>query len=119
MFEIMYTTDTAVADMEVVIRTSTDNWADRAGEYTDGSWQFILDERDYAGGFEFKFVILPDRWMNGANLTVGAPTAGSVLAYTDQQVTFPPDAALVTENGVVAQKLVRRNLDSTVGLRSS
>jgi hypothetical protein len=50
---------------------------------------------------------------------VGAPTAGSVLAYTDQQVTFPPDAALVTENGVVAQKLVRRNLDSTVGLRSS
>jgi hypothetical protein len=52
--------------------------------------------------------------MNGANLTVGAPTAGSIFAYTDQQVTFPPNAALVTESGVVAQELVRRNPDSTV-----
>jgi hypothetical protein len=32
MFQITYTTDTAVPDMEVVIRTSADNWADRAGE---------------------------------------------------------------------------------------
>jgi hypothetical protein len=88
--------------------------ADRAGEYTDGAWHFVLDERDYPGGLEFKFVILPGRWMSGGNLTAAAPATGSQLAYTDAEVTFPPGTALVTENGVVAQRLANRNLDGTI-----
>jgi hypothetical protein len=114
MFTISYTTDTVVPEDVVVLRTAADGWVDRAGEYTGGTWQFVLDERDYAGGLEFKFVILPGRWMNGANLTAPAPSAGSQLTYTDAQVTFPADTALITENGVVAQQLVNRNLDGAI-----
>lgn len=107
-------TDTAVPEDVVVLRTAADGWADRDGEYTDGAWQFVLDERDYTGGLEFKFVILPGRWMNGDNLTGTAPAAGSQLVYTDAEVTFPQDTALVTENGVVPQRLINRNLDGGI-----
>ena len=50
--------------------------------------------------------------MNGDNITEPAPTAGSQLTYTDGQVTFSQDvnAALITENDVVAQRLIKRNL---------
>lgn len=65
-------------------------------------------------GLEFKFVILPGRWMNGANLAAAAPAAGAELVYTDAQVTFPPDSALVTENGVVSRRLINRNLDGAI-----
>lgn len=114
MFTISFMTDTVVPEDVVVLRTAADGWADRAGEYTDGAWQFVLDERDYGNGLEFKFVILPGRWMNGDNLTAAAPAAGSQLVCTDAEVTFPPSTALVTENGVVAQRLVNRNLDGTI-----
>ena len=40
--------------------------------------------------------------------------AGLQLVYTDTVVTFPQNAALVTENGVVAQRLVNRDLDGTI-----
>src|SRR5215472_1833568 len=114
MFTISFVTDTVVPEDVVVLRTAADGWADRAGDYTGAAWQFVLDERDYAGGLEFKFVILPGRWMLGGNLTAAAPAAGSQLAYTDAQVTFPPSTGLVTENGIVAQRLVNRNLDGTI-----
>jgi hypothetical protein len=114
MFTISLVTDTVVPEDVVVLRTAADGWADRAGEYTGGAWQFILDERDYADGLEFKFVILPGRWMSGGNVTAAAPAAGSRLVYTDAQVMFPPSTALVTENGVVAQRLINRNLDGTI-----
>lgn len=52
-----------------------------------------------------------DEWRN---LTAAAPAAGSQLVYTDAEVTFPLNTALGTENGVVAQRLVNRNLDSTI-----
>ena len=116
MFTISFVTDTVVPEAIVVLRTAADGWADRAGEYTDGAWQFVLDERDFAGGLEFKFVILPSTWMNGPNITEPAPTAGSQLTYDDDRVAFSLDvhAALVTENGVVAQRLINRNLNGSV-----
>jgi choline dehydrogenase-like flavoprotein len=114
VFTISFMTDKVIPDDIVVLRTAADGWADRSGEYTGGAWQFVLDERDYAGELEFKFVILPGRWMNGGNLTAPAPAAGAQLVYTDAQVTFPANTALVTENGVVAQRLVNRNLDGTI-----
>lgn len=113
MFTISFVTDTVVPEDVVVLRTAADGWADRAGEYTDGAWQFVLDERDYPGELVFKFVILPGRWMDGDNITEPAPTAGSQLSYTDAKVTFPPSTVLATENGVVAQRLIHRNLDGT------
>jgi hypothetical protein len=48
MFTINFMTGTVVPEDLVVLRTATDGWADRAGEYTGGVWQFDLDERDYA-----------------------------------------------------------------------
>jgi hypothetical protein len=114
MFTISFVTDTVVPEDVVVLRTAADGWADRAGEYTDGGWQFVLDERDYPGELVFKFVILPGRWMDGDNIRESAPTAGSQLSYTDAEVAFRPSTALATENGVVAQRLVNRNLDGTI-----
>ena len=76
MFTISFVTDTVVPEDVVVLRTVADGWADRVGEYIGGAWQFVLDERDYADGLEFKFVILPGRWMNGGNLMAAAPAAG-------------------------------------------
>jgi choline dehydrogenase-like flavoprotein len=114
MFTISFVTDTVVPDAVVVLRTSADGWADRPGEYTGGAWRFVLDERDYTGGLEFKFVILPGRWMDDPNITEPAPAAGTQLTYTDAQVNFPPGTALVTENGVVAQRLVNPNLTGAI-----
>jgi hypothetical protein len=104
-----------VPEAIVVLRAAADGWADRAGEYTDGAWQFVLDERDFGGGLEFKFVVLPGTWMDGPNITAPAPAADSQLTYTDDEVKFSQDihAALVTENGVVAQRLINRNLNGT------
>jgi len=45
VFTIRFVTDTVIPDTNVVFRTSVDNWADRAGEYVNGAWQFVLDER--------------------------------------------------------------------------
>jgi hypothetical protein len=114
MFTISFTTNTVVPEDVVVLGTAADGWADRAGDYTGGAWQFVLDERDYADGLEFKFAVRPGRWMNGGNLTAPAPAPGAQLVYTDAEAAFPPDTALVTENGVVAQRLANRNLDATI-----
>jgi choline dehydrogenase-like flavoprotein len=114
MFTVRYVTDTIVPDLEVLLRTSVDGWVDRAGEYTAGAWQWALDEQAFPAGMEFKFVLAPDQWMNGTNLTSGPPAAGTVLSYTDAEVTFTFISAVVTENGVVPQRLLGRNLDGTV-----
>lgn len=50
MFTISFVTDTAVPEDVVVLRAAADGWADRAGAYTDGAWQFVLDEHDYPTG---------------------------------------------------------------------
>ena len=114
MFTIQFVTNTVIPDTTVVLRTSVDNWVDRGGEYVDGAWQFVLDEQAFPVGLQFKFVIPPGRWMLGGNLTAGPQAPGAVLSYTDAQVQFPFLAALVTEDGVVAQTLLNRNVDPTI-----
>jgi choline dehydrogenase-like flavoprotein len=114
MFTVMYVTNTVTPGLDVVLRTSVDGWVDRGGEYTDGAWQWFLDEQAFTAGMEFKFVLTPNQWMNGANLASGPPTAGLVLSYSDAQVTFPATSAVVTENGVVPQRLLGRDLDGNV-----
>ncbi|HXZ99928.1 MAG TPA: GMC oxidoreductase [Candidatus Binatia bacterium] len=115
MFTIRYVTDTMVPDLQVVVRTSADSWVvDRAGEYTDGAWVFELDEQLYPEGFQFKFLIPPARWMLGDNLSLPAQLSGAAPSYGDDVVAFPPSAAVVTEHGVVPQRLLIRNLDPTV-----
>ena len=80
MFTISFVTDAVVPEDVVVLRTAADGWADRAGEYTDGAWQFMLDERDYTEGLEFKFVILPGRWIISLPETLWRSGAESTLA---------------------------------------
>ncbi|MBV9143251.1 MAG: GMC family oxidoreductase [Pseudonocardiales bacterium] len=115
MFTIKFVTDTIIPDTTVVLRTSGDNWlVDRSSEYIDGAWRFVLDEQAFPEGMQFKFVILPGRWMLGPNLTIGPQATGAELSYAYPQVQFPFRAALVTEDGVVAQKLLKRNVDATI-----
>lgn len=111
MFTIKFVTDTVIPDTKVVLRTPVDNWVDRGGEYVGGAWQFVLDEQAFPGGMQFKFVIPPSRWMLGGNIIIGPQAAGAELIYTDKQVQFPFMSALVTEDGVVAQNLLNRNVD--------
>jgi hypothetical protein len=114
VFTVKFVTDTVIPDTTVVLRTSVDNWTDRAGEYIDGAWQFVLDEQAFPAGMDFKFVIPPGRWMLGANLTVGPQAGGAVLSYSDVEVKFPFFSALVTEDGVVARTLLNRNVDAAI-----
>lgn len=48
MFTISFITDTVVPEDVVVLRTAPGGWADRGGEYTDGAWQFVLDDCDHS-----------------------------------------------------------------------
>ena len=114
MFVIKFVTDNIVPDTEVVLRTSVDNWVNRGGEYIDGAWKFVLDEEAFPNGMEFKFVLPPGRWMLGGNLVIGPQNDGAELVYTDAQVQFPADVALVTEHGIVAQTLLNRNIDTSI-----
>jgi len=68
VFTIRFVTDTVIPDTDVVLRISVDNWTDRAGEYANGAWQFILDEQASPAGMQFKFVIPPGRWMLGGKV---------------------------------------------------
>jgi hypothetical protein len=90
MFTIKFETVKVRPRKKVVLRTSVNNWTDQGGQYAGGAWQFALDERQSPGGMEFKFVIKPNRWMLGNNLTIGPPAAGQVCSYTDKEVQFPP-----------------------------
>ena len=114
MFTIRFVTDTVIPDTDVVLRISVDNWTDRAGEYVNGAWQFVLDEQAFPAGMQFKFVIPPGRWMLGGHLTAGPQGDGAVLSYNDAEVQFPFVSALVTEDGVVARTLLNRNVDPAI-----
>ena len=82
-------------------------------EYINGAWQFIMDT-EYVSGLEFKFVILPGRWMTGGNLAAPAPTAGSQLVYHRR----PGDVSGQHGPGHRERRrgpaAVNRNLDGTV-----
>jgi len=114
VFTIRFVTDTVIPDTDVVLRTSVDNWTDRAGEYVNGAWQFVLDEQAFPAGMQFKFVIPPGRWMLGGNLTAGPQADGAVLSYNNAEVQFPFASALVTEYGAVARTLLNRNVDPAI-----
>lgn len=112
MFTIKFVTDKYAPDLTVVLRTSVENWVmDHAGEYTAGAWTFQLDEQLYLQGFTFKFVIPPSRWMLGDNLQLAVQLADSEVSYDEKQVAFPDNIAVVTEHGVIPQRLFTRNLD--------
>jgi hypothetical protein len=116
MFIIEYITDTVIPEAEVVLRTLVDGWMSCGGEYIKGAWQFRLGEEAFLDPFEFKFAIPPNRWMNGPILATRRPVDGDVFSFTDKNtdnhVSFPDSAALVAENGIVAQTLLKRNLDN-------
>jgi choline dehydrogenase-like flavoprotein len=112
MFTIRYQTDSIVPGDVVVLRASADDWADFRGEYDGQAWVFELDESRFPAEFQFKFAVLPDRWMRYGNLVAGPVAAGDVLTYTDAQVTFPFLDPITIENGKVARTLVRRDLRS-------
>src|SRR6478752_2244008 len=115
MFTIRFTTNTYAPSETVVLRASGPTaWqVDFGGDYDNGAWSFELDEADYPNGIEFKFVLKPGRWMTGANLALAAAEMGDPPPYTEPDITFPAVSELVTERGVVAQRLVAPNFDAS------
>ncbi|WP_415854152.1 NAD(P)-binding protein [Sinomonas sp. G460-2] len=111
MFTIRFVTDLYVLGQTVTMRRAP-NWnLDRGGVYTDGAWTFYLDENEFQGGLTFKFVLAPGHWMAGDNLQLAPAELNGVINYNEGEVAFPRDEALVTEHGIVPQRLIARNLD--------
>jgi choline dehydrogenase-like flavoprotein len=113
MFTIRFITDAFAPNETMVLRAAGPTaWlVDLGGDYDEGAWRFELDEADYPTGIEFKFVLKPGRWMFGANLVIAPTEIANPPDYTEAQVTFPPVSELVTERGVIAQRLVAPNFD--------
>ncbi|MGW7522987.1 GMC oxidoreductase [Streptomyces sp. NPDC054783] len=113
VFTIRLVTDTYAPDQTVVLRTSADNWRiDRGGNYTDGAWTFQLDEQAYPTGLQFKFVLKPNEWMNGDNLSLQPGELQGIRDYTEAQVAFPASEQVITENGVIPRSFFKRSLDT-------
>lgn len=110
MFTVVLETRTAAPGHVVSLRTSK-NWnADIPGWFSDGQWVFTLDERDYEGQLEFKFVLDRTAWMAGPNLIV-ATAPGATHRYTDAEVAFAAEGKVVAESGRVQRALVQPEYD--------
>jgi len=88
-----------------------DAWlVDRPGLYEDDEWTFILDEADYPGGIEFKFVLERSAWMQGVNLAL-QPQAGGDYAFDEGDVAFAPNEELVVDNSFLQRLLFPTRFD--------
>lgn len=113
MFTIRFVTDAYAPEDTVVLRASGPTaWqVDLGGDYDEGAWSFERDEADYPNGIEFKFVLKPGRWMIGPNLALTPAEMAHPPDYAEAAVTFPAVSEVVTERGVVAQRLVAPSFD--------
>lgn len=111
MFTIRFVTENHAPGQTVTMRWAPTWELDRGGYYTDGAWTFHLDEAAFAGGLEFKFVRVPGMWMEGPNLFLPTPELAGEISYTEDNVIFPEQTTLLTENSAVAQRFLARNLD--------
>jgi choline dehydrogenase-like flavoprotein len=109
MFTIRFLTSAYAPNETVVLRGSgPTGWGvDLGGVYAGGAWNFEFDEADYPSGIQFKFVLKPGRWMTGGNMSLSPGELAAPPDYTVAEVSFPAVSALVTERGVVAQRLIR------------
>ncbi|MGM4914501.1 GMC family oxidoreductase [Hyphomicrobiales bacterium] len=111
MFTIRFMTEQYAPGQTVTLRWAP-NWdLERGGVFKGGAWTFDLDEAAFPNGIEFKFVLTPARWMLGQNLFLARADLAGVHDYVAPQIAFQPVEALVTENGLVAQRFFVRNLD--------
>ena len=110
MFTIRLKTQQWRPNALVTLRAA-DAWlTDRPGLYADDAWTFVLDEADFPGGIEFKFVLERTAWMNGANLAV-QPQAGGVYEFDGAGLTFPANEELVVDNSFLQRLLFPTRFD--------
>ena len=111
MFTIRFNTVAYRPDLQVTLRNNVDGWGeDIPGEYEDDAWNFQLPTDRYAGGFEFKFVLEEQYWMNFDNLQL-TPVDGQTYEYDGNQVIFPPITEVSKENARVQRMFFAPNLD--------
>jgi hypothetical protein len=111
MFIIRFKTVAYRPDLQITLRNSIDGWGeDIPGEYEEDAWNFRLATDRYASGFEFKFVLEEQYWMNFGNLRL-APADGGVYEYDGSQVSFPSISEVLKENNRVQQLFFTPNLD--------
>jgi choline dehydrogenase-like flavoprotein len=111
VFTIRFVTEAYSPSQTVVLRWAPQWDIDRGGVYVDGAWTFELDEPAFPDGITFKFVLTPGRWMGGDNLALSPAQCVGTQDFGDQKVAFAPNAAVITEHGVVPQRFFVRNLD--------
>ena len=111
MFTIRFETEQFAPSQTVVMRWGPDWGINRGGVYEDGAWTFEIDEARFPVGLQFKFLLLPGRWMQGDNRFLAPAEMMGVHTITEADASFPPNTALVTENSLVAQRFFARNTD--------
>lgn len=113
MFTIRFKTVVYRPDLQITLRNSVDSWdKDIPGEYEEDAWNFQLATDRYAGGFEFKFILEEQYWMNFGNLQL-VPVDGQAYTYDATQVSFPSISEILKENNRVQQLFFAPNLDET------
>ncbi len=111
MFFIRFKTVAYRPDLQLTLRNTVDGWdADIPGEFENDAWNFRLATERYAGGFEFKFVLEEQYWMNFDNLQL-TPVDGQTYEYDATQVSFPLITEVSKENTRVQQMFFMPNLD--------
>lgn len=112
MFTIRLDTETYAPSRTVTMRWAPHWDLDRGGVYTDGAWEFDLDETEFPDGITFKFVLAPGNWNQQPNVTLPTGALPGTHTYREGwdangaplEVTFQPRDEIITERGAVAQR---------------
>lgn len=111
MFFIRFETVAYRPDLQITLRNNIDGWGeDIPGEYEENAWNFRLETERYAHGFEFKFVLEEQYWMDFGNLQL-TPVDGQTYEYDATEVSFPSMSEVLKENNRVQQLFFPPNLD--------
>ena len=104
MFTLRFITNQYRPGHLITLRTSVQNWEeDLPGNYEGDSWVFTLPDDPYQNGFNCKFVLEEQYWMEGNDLFL-QPFPGGDFAFDELQIQFPPLTEIITENGTVPRR---------------
>jgi hypothetical protein len=87
-FTVRFTTSSFAPPRTVALLTPLNDWRNINGVYTNGSWDFSIDQTElFAEPGYFKFVLDDRYWMDDPYIRI-APENGSVYTFDEERVSF-------------------------------
>jgi hypothetical protein len=87
-FIVRFTTTSFPPPHSVALLTPINGWRNIDGVYTNGSWEFSLDQTElFTEPGYFKFVLDDRYWMDDPYIRI-APEDGSVYTFDEERVSF-------------------------------